>query len=198
MDADDLARGRATALLETLADAEHTSWSRWMEYLMGRCERHVDGSLTIPAALVERWRHQAATPYADLSEREKEADREEVRRILPHVAPRADLLDAVARAAAAEAEVRRLGLLARSYVLARLMGDDPLDELRAGLEPPKGDGSAPGRHRDPSARATLARLDEQERTVRAKLGDEEYARFCAARHAACAEVEDDEGDGDGE
>lgn len=79
------------ALIEALADAEHASWARWTDYQFGRCKANPDGSLTIPAALVERWRRQAATPYADLSEAEKESDRKEVREILP-------LIQAAARA----------------------------------------------------------------------------------------------------
>ena len=70
-------------LLEQLADKEHASWGRWMVYLFETCQQNPDGSVTIPAALVERWDRQANTPYAELSEREKESDRDEVRHILP-------------------------------------------------------------------------------------------------------------------
>lgn len=70
-------------LVEQLADAEHASWARWTDYQFSRCSANDDGSLTIPPDLVERWRRQAATPYAELSEREKESDRDEVRKILP-------------------------------------------------------------------------------------------------------------------
>lgn len=72
-------------LLEALADAEHASWARWMDYLFSQCEITVggEGALTIPAGLVQRWKRQAATPYADLSEREQESDRQEVRKIAP-------------------------------------------------------------------------------------------------------------------
>ena len=70
-------------LVERLADAEHASWSRWMLYLFEQSGRLADGSVVIPAALAARWHRQATTPYAELSEREKESDREEVYRILP-------------------------------------------------------------------------------------------------------------------
>jgi hypothetical protein len=70
-------------LLEQLAAAEHASWSRWMEYLLSKCAQNPDGSLSIPRELVDHWRRQIETPYAKLSEKEKEADRDEVRRILP-------------------------------------------------------------------------------------------------------------------
>lgn len=72
-------------LLEQLAAVEHERWAHWQTYMHSQCERGPDGSLTIPAALVERWERQAATLYADLSDREKESDREQVRRYLPLV-----------------------------------------------------------------------------------------------------------------
>jgi hypothetical protein len=64
--------------MEILADAEHASWARWMDYLLSKCSHGSQGAL-IPLGLVERWKRQAATPYAGLSEREKESDRDEVR-----------------------------------------------------------------------------------------------------------------------
>jgi hypothetical protein len=52
----------------------------------GCCTRNVDGSLTIPPQLVERWQRQIDTPYAALSEQEKESDRSQVDRYWPLVA----------------------------------------------------------------------------------------------------------------
>jgi hypothetical protein len=63
------------ALIERLAAVEHARWAGWMDYLFGLCEMHADGSATIPSELVERWQRQVRTPYAELSEREKESDR---------------------------------------------------------------------------------------------------------------------------
>lgn len=37
----------------------------------------------LPADLVQRWEKQIAMSYADLTESEKESDREQVRRYLP-------------------------------------------------------------------------------------------------------------------
>jgi len=71
------------ALLEELAAVEHERWSHWQRYLHSRCVPGPDGSLTIPAALVSRWSAQMSTDYADLTEAEKNSDREQVLRYLP-------------------------------------------------------------------------------------------------------------------
>jgi hypothetical protein len=75
-------------LRETLADLQHKQWSGWMNYLFGKCEHGThdgfeDGSLVIPAWAVERWKRQAATPYFDLPDNEKESDRIEADKYLP-------------------------------------------------------------------------------------------------------------------
>lgn len=69
-------------LLEALAALEHGRWSHWQRYLHSKCIPGDDGSLTIPADLVARWTTQISTPYADLSEPEKESDRDQVRQAL--------------------------------------------------------------------------------------------------------------------
>lgn len=69
-------------LIEQLAAIEHQRWADWQDYLHRVCEPQRDGSLVIPAMFVARWERQIATPYADLTEREKESDREQVRRYL--------------------------------------------------------------------------------------------------------------------
>lgn len=71
------------ALTETLAAVEHERWSDWQRHVHAECRRLEDGSLVLPAALVTRWDRQIAAGYADLSEAEKESDREQVRRYLP-------------------------------------------------------------------------------------------------------------------
>ena len=69
-------------LIEILSAAEHDRWSYWQRYLHSQCERRPDGSLIIPADLVARWEAQMETSYQDLSEKEKESDREQVRKII--------------------------------------------------------------------------------------------------------------------
>ena len=69
-------------LLEVLAERQHDIWAHWMNYQFSQCYVSPDalsGGLVIPAELVERWKRQAATPYAELSEEEKESDRRVVR-----------------------------------------------------------------------------------------------------------------------
>lgn len=67
---------------EDLASYAHAAWSGWMIYLFSKCQGNPDGSVTIPAQSVERWRRQAATAYADLPEAEKASDRDEADKML--------------------------------------------------------------------------------------------------------------------
>ena len=73
-------------LLERLAALEHERWSRWQRYMHSKATKRPDGSLVIPSDLATQWERQLATPYAQLSEKEKESDREQVRKYLPVIA----------------------------------------------------------------------------------------------------------------
>lgn len=55
-----------TSLLEKLAALEHEQWVHWTEYMLA--------NLTIDNLV--KWRSQTRTPYQELSEKEKESDRE--------------------------------------------------------------------------------------------------------------------------
>ena len=74
-------------LIEQLADKEHASWARWMEYLFSLCEKGTvigsPGEYIIPEGLIERWQQLIDMPYAELPERLKQSDRDEVAHILP-------------------------------------------------------------------------------------------------------------------
>jgi hypothetical protein len=59
-------------LLETLATLEHEQWAHWA--------RHMLYNLT--PENIARWRQQIDTPYADLSEQEKESDRQWARKTI--------------------------------------------------------------------------------------------------------------------
>ena len=72
-------------VVERLAEIEHERWAHWQRYVHHHCERREDGSLVIPADLAARWMVQIETPYAELSEPEKDSDREQVHRYLPTV-----------------------------------------------------------------------------------------------------------------
>jgi hypothetical protein len=76
----------APGLIEQLAAVEHERWSHWQRYMHEQCREESDGSLTIPAEFVRRWERQMRTDYADLSETEKQSDREQVLRYLPIIA----------------------------------------------------------------------------------------------------------------
>ncbi len=73
-------------MVEELAAIEHERWAHWQEYLHARCEQQPDGSLTIPPDLVAHWTRQIETPYSELTDDEKESDREQVLRYLATVA----------------------------------------------------------------------------------------------------------------
>lgn len=68
-------------LREQLAALAHEQWSGWMRYLYDKSD-HDDGYVLIPPGLAARWRRQMHTPYAALSEPEKESDRQEADRVL--------------------------------------------------------------------------------------------------------------------
>jgi len=72
-------------IVEELAAIEHERWSHWQRYMHEKSTRQSDGSLVIAAELVERWERQMETPYSELSQEEKESDREQVRTYLPTI-----------------------------------------------------------------------------------------------------------------
>lgn len=72
-------------LVEELASIEHERWAHWQRYMHGKAEKQADGSLVLPARLVEQWERQIETPYAELSDAEKDSDREQVQKYLPTI-----------------------------------------------------------------------------------------------------------------
>lgn len=72
-------------LLEELADFMHTAWQHWMKYLFSKVARssfspkdaeQYSKYVSWFKEDFERWEHQIETPYKDLSEKEKDSDRE--------------------------------------------------------------------------------------------------------------------------
>lgn len=66
-------------IVEDLASIEHERWSHWQQYMHGKGTRLEDGSLLLPSELVSQWERQISTPYSQLTELEKESDRDQVR-----------------------------------------------------------------------------------------------------------------------
>ena len=73
---------RKDELIEILSDVEHTRWSGWQAYLHGKCIKNEDGSLTIPAGYAKNLKRLIKTPYSELTETEKESDRDEAKKTL--------------------------------------------------------------------------------------------------------------------
>jgi len=67
-------------LFEKLADIEHERWSHWQKYLHTKCIKQSNGDLIIPADYVKNLERLIATPYKNLTEKEKESDRYEVKK----------------------------------------------------------------------------------------------------------------------
>lgn len=59
-------------MLEKLAELEHIQWSHWTKYMLEN----------LTPENIERWKKQIETPYSDLSEKEKESDREWARKVI--------------------------------------------------------------------------------------------------------------------
>lgn len=71
-------------LMEQLADIEHDRWAGWQQYVHSKCiPSDKEGIWEIGEEFIMRWNRQINTPYPMLSEKEKESDREQVRRYLP-------------------------------------------------------------------------------------------------------------------
>ena len=73
---------------EALAEYAHNAWAGWMIYLFIESTINPDGTVTIPKWAVDRWTRQAATPYIDLPEKEKESDRKEADEMIAIVVAR--------------------------------------------------------------------------------------------------------------
>ncbi len=68
--------------LERIADMVHQVWANWMNYMFSKGLILRDKGFKINPAEHGRWRRQAKTPYAELSEDEKQSDRDIARRYL--------------------------------------------------------------------------------------------------------------------
>lgn len=69
-------------MIEKLADMQHEIWSHWMRYLFSICAETISGAIVISPDKVKHWTRQINTPYLELSEKEKESDRDQARKII--------------------------------------------------------------------------------------------------------------------
>ena len=70
-------------LFEKLADIEHQRWSDWQKYMHSLCERiptENGDALIISAESVKQWERQIETDYINLTDKEKDSDRDQVMR----------------------------------------------------------------------------------------------------------------------
>jgi hypothetical protein len=69
------------AFREELAAYAHDAWCRYMNHMFGKCVRQ-GVAILIPGDYAQSLKRLAAIPYENLSEQEKESDREEADKIL--------------------------------------------------------------------------------------------------------------------
>jgi len=69
-------------MIHKIAKIQHEIWAHWMTYLLDNCVQNEDGSVTIPADKVARWKRQINTEYAELSEEEQKSDIEQALKII--------------------------------------------------------------------------------------------------------------------
>ena len=63
-------------LREELADLAHEVWAGWWRYQSTFGQTTPNSSMLLAGEKVTRWSRQARTPYEDLTEQEKQSDRE--------------------------------------------------------------------------------------------------------------------------
>lgn len=81
------------SIREKLADVQHGIWVHWMAYLFSCSTTNLDGSVTIPAEKVERWKRQMNTTYTELTNKEQDSDREQADKTLLVISGMNDVVD---------------------------------------------------------------------------------------------------------
>jgi hypothetical protein len=69
-------------MLEKVANLQHEIWSHWMTYLFEVSTLNEDGSVTIPADKVDRWKRQMTTQYSELPSDERKSDLEQAQKVI--------------------------------------------------------------------------------------------------------------------
>ncbi len=68
--------------IERLADIQHSIWSHWMKYMFTCGTYDSYGNWLMSKEKVDRWQRQMNTDYEDLTEKEKESDRDQARKTI--------------------------------------------------------------------------------------------------------------------
>lgn len=137
----------APGLRERIAELEHVQWARWAKSILE--------SESISGERVIRWRRLIKTPYADLTEAEKDLDREWADRVLALLGEQEPVARPVVMAFASvmEAKLREHDPTKGSYgwqsddplaLLAR--AEEELAELRGVLQEMESSRRVPSRH----------------------------------------------------
>ena len=69
----------SSPLREALAAVEHEQWAHWTRYMLDTLR---NTGIPMTSEIVARWERQIATPYAELTEAEKNSDREWADKVL--------------------------------------------------------------------------------------------------------------------
>jgi len=83
-------------LFEELSAIEHQRWADWQRHVFSICEPGEEGVLIIPKWAVKKWSRQIETEYKDLSETEKNKDRNQVMKYWYLVMERTESIDLTA------------------------------------------------------------------------------------------------------
>lgn len=79
-------------VMEDWASKEHDRWAKWQKYMHSKIlPTEHESLMQIGTEWIERWEKQINTPYSELSEKEKESDREQVRPYLSNLTDRFNL-----------------------------------------------------------------------------------------------------------
>lgn len=68
--------------LDQLAAVQHDIWSHWMKYLFEVSITNRNGTVTIQADKVERWKRQMNTSYWELPYKEQASDIEQAIKVM--------------------------------------------------------------------------------------------------------------------
>jgi len=79
--------------VDVIADVQHEIWSSWMRWVFDLFDENDDGSVTISAEKVTRWKRQVATKYGDLPRHEKYSDVEQALRVIEALEDKYEIID---------------------------------------------------------------------------------------------------------